>query len=252
MGPRDLISRTEGSHHNLTHPGIYLIYCCASGKGYVGQQNQRNGGFRARWSQHKYRLRHNRCGNPHLQNAWNKYGADSFHFAVLENCASERLDEREAYYIRQLDPETCMNLAPVSTHMVTTEEYRKAQSERMKRFYQEHPEKAPNSAKVSERMQAFWASPEGQIRKQQLSEQQKGQPGRPHNEETKAKLRQARIGKSLSEETKSKIAASMRGKPHLSEAAKARLSALKKGVPRPRHVIEAMIRGRRARKAPPC
>jgi group I intron endonuclease len=76
-----------------------LIYCITNtvnNKKYIGQSIQpRNG----RWYDHKYKLKAGIHKNPHLQNAWNKYG-DVFLFEVLETATSlEILNEREKYYI---------------------------------------------------------------------------------------------------------------------------------------------------------
>lgn len=69
-------------------PGVYLIYCFANCKAYVGSSNK----ICSRIAQHKCDLRHNKHGNPHLQNAWNLYGEDEFTFGVLQTCdVSEKL-----------------------------------------------------------------------------------------------------------------------------------------------------------------
>lgn len=47
---------------------------------------------------------HNRHKNPHLQNSWNKYGADSFNFEILELVKDPReLIVREQYWMDQLN-----------------------------------------------------------------------------------------------------------------------------------------------------
>lgn len=61
-------------------PGIYEIRCLPTGKIYIGSAVD----LRARWSHHQANLRRGTHRNPHLQAAWNKYGAAGFVFSVLE------------------------------------------------------------------------------------------------------------------------------------------------------------------------
>lgn len=48
-----------------------------------------------RHCRHFGELNRNVHNNKHLQNAWNKYGEESFEFNVLEYCDVELLNERE-------------------------------------------------------------------------------------------------------------------------------------------------------------
>ena len=52
-----------------------------------------------RHCRHFGELNRNVHNNKHLQNAWNKYGEESFEFNVLEYCDVELLNEREKYWI---------------------------------------------------------------------------------------------------------------------------------------------------------
>jgi GIY-YIG catalytic domain len=60
--------------------GIYQIRCLPTGKIYVGSTVD----FFERWSRHRRILRRGKHRNSALQNAWNKYGEDSFEFIVVE------------------------------------------------------------------------------------------------------------------------------------------------------------------------
>ena len=60
--------------------GIYQIRCISTGKIYIGSAVN----IHERWRQRRAALKHNKHGNYHLQNAWNKYGAVNFEFSVLE------------------------------------------------------------------------------------------------------------------------------------------------------------------------
>lgn len=78
--------------------GIYAIKNKLNNKIYIGQSiNIEN-----RWYGHKTSLRHNKHGNKHLQNSWNKYGEDNFDFIVLEECLEDELNEKEVYWISKL------------------------------------------------------------------------------------------------------------------------------------------------------
>lgn len=77
--------------------GIYSIR--QGDKFYVGQAVD----IKRRWNRHRNSLRSGTHSNPHLQNAWNKHGEDSFHFEIIEICESDVLLEREEYWISSLD-----------------------------------------------------------------------------------------------------------------------------------------------------
>jgi group I intron endonuclease len=62
-------------------PGIYTITCRPTGRVYVGQARR----IQERWRNHQLALGKGEHGNPYLQRAWNKYGADAFDWAVAED-----------------------------------------------------------------------------------------------------------------------------------------------------------------------
>ena len=62
---------------------VYRISNLIDGKSYIGISID----YVARWKQHKRALRNNKHCNRKLQNAWNKYGEESFEFQVIEKCA---------------------------------------------------------------------------------------------------------------------------------------------------------------------
>ena len=67
--------------------GIYRIVNKTNGKFYVGSSDD----IQRRFSRHKLDLSKNRHDNPHLQNAWNKYGDGNFEFEVVRQCAIPEL-----------------------------------------------------------------------------------------------------------------------------------------------------------------
>lgn len=76
---------------------IYFIINQVNGKRYVGQTSD----FSRRKYTHLVKLRENRHENIKLQNAWNKYGEDSFVIEKItfENIDQKELDYQEKYYI---------------------------------------------------------------------------------------------------------------------------------------------------------
>lgn len=80
--------------------GVYKITCLANNKIYIGSSSN----ILKRWSNHRYELRHDTHSNRYLQNAWNKYGEDSFKFEVVELCNPSYRFELEQKYLDKLQP----------------------------------------------------------------------------------------------------------------------------------------------------
>ena len=75
---------------------IYRIVCFTTGKCYVGQTNNP----RLRKTTHFSKLKNNTHYNGYLQAAYNKYGASSFYFEILETDISKSaINSREIYWI---------------------------------------------------------------------------------------------------------------------------------------------------------
>ena len=76
--------------------GIYLITNKVNGKQYVGQSADIEG----RWKKHIRDINNYDCV---IYRALRKYGIENFSFEVLEECDVDKLDEREIYWINELD-----------------------------------------------------------------------------------------------------------------------------------------------------
>ena len=76
---------------------IYKITCTISGKIYVGQTRQKLG---TRISQHKCDSKKAKAG---IDAAIRKYGWGNFTVEIVETCTLEKLNEREKYWIAELD-----------------------------------------------------------------------------------------------------------------------------------------------------
>lgn len=81
--------------------GIYQIKNKVNHKIYVGSSIN----MYLRFLDHRAELRHNTHSNPHLQNAFNKYGEDNFEFSVLQLCDTDILRDLEQWYIDILKPD---------------------------------------------------------------------------------------------------------------------------------------------------
>lgn len=80
--------------------GVYKIYCKTSKKSYYGSSKN----LYKRIVDHRRELRKNIHCNLKLQNAWNKYGEDSFVVTVVEILQvkdQRQLRDRETYYIQK-------------------------------------------------------------------------------------------------------------------------------------------------------
>jgi hypothetical protein len=80
--------------------GIYCIKNITNNKCYIGSSTH----IYYRLRRHKSDLIRQVHANPILQNAYNKYGADSFVVFIIEECVEDILLEREQYYIDTVLP----------------------------------------------------------------------------------------------------------------------------------------------------
>lgn len=89
---------------STTAAGIYVIRNSVTGKCYVGSAAN----IKKRFSQHRSALSLGNHHNHHLQASWNKHGADSFSFEVLEICQdwTKAIQvAKENHWVKELRPE---------------------------------------------------------------------------------------------------------------------------------------------------
>lgn len=79
--------------------GIYGIQNTVTGKWYVGQAED----IYKRWGKHRRELRSGTHHSEKLQRSFDKHQIGAFLFCILEECAPDKLDEREIYWISQKD-----------------------------------------------------------------------------------------------------------------------------------------------------
>jgi group I intron endonuclease len=91
--------------------GVYKLVNKATGQCYVGQSQR----CKKRIREHFRLLRHNKHTNPHLQNAYNKYGAENFYGAIEIECENlNELDAIETDFLRGnawFEEQTVYNIA---------------------------------------------------------------------------------------------------------------------------------------------
>lgn len=85
--------------------GIYRITNLTDGKIYIGQTRD----FERRMKDYQYRVN---APSSNMEKIIAKYGKDNFKYELIEECAINKLDEREIYYIHKfnaIDPEIGYN-----------------------------------------------------------------------------------------------------------------------------------------------
>ena len=90
--------------------GVYVITNTQDGRFYIGSSNN----IYARKARHKRDLLNGTHNNVHMQNAWNKYGADVFSFQILTVCdESQRLEieQKEIDEAIKRNPNCLYNIA---------------------------------------------------------------------------------------------------------------------------------------------
>jgi group I intron endonuclease len=223
--------------------GVYKITNKINGHCYIGSAvNIKN-----RWKGHRSDLSKNKHHSNHLQNAWNKYGADAFEFSVIEYCPVSSLIARENYYLNPVKPE--YNISPTAGNCLGVKhtdksrarmsdaqqnrslEWRTKISEGLKAIMT--PERRAQMSKITKAsmtpdklLEMSTSRKAGMTpeRRQEISERNKGMK---HSDESKSKMSASRIGHLVSLETRAKMSAANTGKKRTSETC-ARISAANK------------------------
>jgi group I intron endonuclease len=159
--------------------GIYAITHVPSGRAYIGSSKD----VIARWAGHQKRLNARTHHSSKLQGAWTKYGADAFHFIIIEQCIALDRTVREQFWIDQ----TQASKKGYGFNMSSSS------------YGSSHPD---ISAKIAASLTGQKLSEE---RKAKISAAHKGMVRGPHSEEHKLNLRAAHLGKKHSEESRQKI-----------------------------------------------
>lgn len=157
--------------------GIYAITCTVTGKAYIGSAVN----IPQRWAVHKHLLGQGKHHSPHLQRAWDKYGAQAFVFSILEVIESDNdlvtAEQKWMDAYQSYDDRYGYNICRTAGSTLGREMSDKAKA-------------ALLAANL----------------------------GRPLSAEHRAKMSARRLGKPLSEKTKARVSAALKGKPKSAEA----------------------------------
>jgi len=219
--------------NSIKSSGIYVIRCIPSGRVYVGSAIC----IIERWYSHRKELKAMKHGNSMLQNAWQKYGPESFIFEVLEYCSLEQLLIREQHHmdvLRSYDRQHGFNLSPIAGSCLGVKHSEAARAN----MSAAHLGKKQSEELITKRAAANRGKKRSEETKAMMSA---ARLGNKHSEETKAKLRgkkhsaetlakmaAANLGKKQTDETIAKRAAALRGQKR-SEETRARMSAAQRG-----------------------
>jgi group I intron endonuclease len=213
-------------------PIIYEINNTENEKRYIGSTSQ----WKRRKYEHTYLLEQDEHGNNHLQNAWNKYGADAFEFSIIEE-TDQQFAEEQNY----LDEAEWSNLYNISKQAgggdifsTLSKEGKKRFREKSKHFGKEngmygetHTEEAQEKMKekADGRYTLEWfigryGEEEGrqkyEKRRQRLGKNRSGEDnpfyGKNHDDSTKEKISQSMKEVAENEEWRNKVSESRKGK----------------------------------------
>jgi group I intron endonuclease len=198
---------------------IYKIINLVNDKFYVGSTTNK----KVRFREHRKQLRGNRHHCKHLQAAWNKYGEEKFDFRVVEEVPVEQeLWVAEDRWLREHHGKPyCYNSGAAAVAP-----WRGVYGAAHPNFGVVATPK--QKAQISKTLKEFYAA----------DYFNHPRVGKAHTEETKEKIRQAKLanpqtpwlGRERSDETKAKIGAAQRGKPKtpgrkVSEEGRAKIQA---------------------------
>jgi group I intron endonuclease len=191
---------------------IYRITNTVNGKCYVGQTIRK---LQARWKHHCYDA--NKYNTTRFHHAIRKYGPDTFTVELLEETTAEQLNDRERYWIAELQPAYNMTEGGQDNSRPDDEVRAKMSDARKgKKFKDEH------RAKIGEANRRRRWTPESREKIGKFHRNKKLTPehreilvscARNPSAETRAKMSAAQIGKTKSAEHRAKIAAAHRGMP---------------------------------------
>lgn len=96
MRPSDLLRPIKG---------VYMILCTSVNQAYIGQSIN----VYSRWETHRSELVKGTHHNKDLQELYERYGWQSLHFVVLEECKADALNHKEQEFIDRLEKYACIN-----------------------------------------------------------------------------------------------------------------------------------------------
>lgn len=205
----------------LNQSGIYAIYNRENGKRYIGSAVR----FSRRFTRHWQDLNSGDHHCPHLQHAWNKYGAGAFTFVPLLVCDLADLKVHEQLAIDGLCPE--YNASPSAGSRLGMKSRLETRMKiAIKATGRKHS--AESRLKIGAAGRGRPCSPETRVKRSIALR------GKKRTLETRARIRIARLGKSVgvghivSAKTRAKISATLLGHTHSAET-KVKIGAAGRG-----------------------
>jgi group I intron endonuclease len=199
--------------------GVYAIVNRSEDRRYIGSSVD----IPRRWCEHRTRLQRGLHTNKILQAAWDKYGAVSFDWVILEPVADRNeMIEREQYWIdRTIDPYNLSQRAgsgPKPGTVVSPE-----QCARLSAALTGKPKSASHRAAISAaRKGKKFPNHAAALRGKKLPAETRAHMSaahkrryelHPRSEETRAKLSAALAGREFTPEWRAKISAAKKGRP---------------------------------------
>lgn len=158
--------------------GVYIIKNIITNDTYVGSSSN----YKSRWRQHRSELRLNKHKNSLLQEAWNKYGEESFEFKLLTLAPPDLLEQIEQQLIDSLNPAYNINSQVGNIFPEAWKSYRKTEEWKKNK---------------SEQMKELWRNPEFRLKCSKPRNWKEGKPpnlGKKFPLEVREKIRQANLG----------------------------------------------------------
>lgn len=151
---------------------IYMIINTINKKVYIGSTNNINN----RFNNHKNELNRSIHHNEHLQNAWNKYGFDSFEFKTLAVCSDSERNNCEQTFMDLYNSQNHdygYNIRDADAHSLSEETKHKiSKSHKGKTLTEKHKQ---NLSKSLKGRKGYWKNKKfSNEHKQKLSESHKG------------------------------------------------------------------------------
>lgn len=216
--------------------GVYQITNQVNGNRYIGSAVH----LAKRWCFHLSQMRRGKHHNPHLQNAFDKYGEEAFTFSVLEDAEPRKLIEREQYYLDTIHPE--YNMAPTAGSRLglrhTDEARRKISegnrgkhvSEETRRRISEAQKGKHLSAEHLSKMRQAWTPKRRQEQAERMRQIVFCRKSFSHTEKTKRKISEAHKGRIVSPEHRKKLSEALKGR-RLSDETRRNMSVAQMGHP---------------------
>ena len=206
-------------------PGIYKIINKVNGKYYVGSSKN----IKYRWNKHIKMLNDNDHSNQHLQNAWNKYGKESFIFKMIEKTTKENtlIIEQNYLDIAKLEPNQTYNMCFDVFAVMKGRKHSPKSLQKLKERWMKfiHPMKGKHHSTESKKLMSL-SCRDMFGKNNPMYGKQSAMKGKHHSTESKIKMSKNNcrfwLNKTMSEETKQKMRNSNSkprlGKHHTDEA----------------------------------